>query len=169
MTADLAEMGSLSFFNFRVKYLCVINVSTKYPWVKPMTDKKAKPVLDGFIGMTNISKLNLTYNEGKSVVAERFERTFKGKTYDKMTIHYNHSYLNYLDKLVYEYNNFYHHSNGKKPTDVDYSGLIKEFETNNKAPKFTVGNRKRITKHKKIFSKGYNKNWSRKILVIVTW
>ena len=45
-----------------------------------MMDKKAKPVLDGFIGMTNISKLNLTYNEGKSVVAERFERTFKGKT-----------------------------------------------------------------------------------------
>ena len=32
--------------------------------------------------------------------------------------------------MVYEYNNFYHHSNGKKPIDVDYSGLTKEFETN---------------------------------------
>ena len=31
---DLAEMGSLSSFNFGVKYLlCVIDVSTKYVWL----------------------------------------------------------------------------------------------------------------------------------------
>ena len=31
------------------------------------------------------------------------------------------SYLDYLDKLVYEYKNTYHYSVGKKPSDADYS------------------------------------------------
>ena len=39
--ADLAEMGSLSSKNRNVKYLsCVIDVFTKYGWVKPLKDKK---------------------------------------------------------------------------------------------------------------------------------
>ena len=39
--ADLAEMESLSFKNKSIKYfLCVIDVSTKYAWVKPLKDKK---------------------------------------------------------------------------------------------------------------------------------
>ena len=39
--ADLAEMESLSFKNKNIKYfLCVIDVSTKYAWVKPLKDKK---------------------------------------------------------------------------------------------------------------------------------
>ena len=45
----------------------------------------------------------LTHNEGKSVVAERFIRTLKSK-----------SYLSYLNKLMDEYNNTYHHSIDKK-------------------------------------------------------
>ena len=39
--ADLAEMGSLSSKNKNVQYLlCVIDVFTKYAWVKPLKDKK---------------------------------------------------------------------------------------------------------------------------------
>ena len=39
--ADLAEMGSLSSKNRNVKYLlCVIDVFTKYAWVKRLKDKK---------------------------------------------------------------------------------------------------------------------------------
>ena len=45
--ADLAEMGSLSSRNGGVKYLwCVIDFFPKYVWVKPVTDKKAKRVLN---------------------------------------------------------------------------------------------------------------------------
>ena len=37
--ADLAEMGSLSSKNQGVKYLlCVVDVFTKYIWVKPLKD-----------------------------------------------------------------------------------------------------------------------------------
>ena len=36
---------------------------------------------------------------------------------------------------------------------------------NPKVPKFKVGNRFRITKHKNIFSKGYTENWSKETIL----
>ena len=53
--ADLAVMESLSTKNKRVKYLCVINVFTKYAWVKPLKDKKGKTVFNAFIEIVNES------------------------------------------------------------------------------------------------------------------
>ena len=39
--AELSEMRSLSSKNKNVKYLlCVIDVFTKYAWLKPLKDKK---------------------------------------------------------------------------------------------------------------------------------
>ena len=55
------------------------------------------------------------------------------------------SYLSYLNKLVHQYNNTYHHSVNKKPIHADYSVLTKKIETNHKAPKFKVNDRVRIT------------------------
>ena len=96
-----------------VKYLlCVIDVFTKYAWIKTLKDKKAKTVLHGFTNIVNISKrqpnklrvdqgrkfynsfiqkwlndndvlMYSTCNEGKLIVSERFIRTLKGKTYKK--------------------------------------------------------------------------------------
>ena len=34
-------------------YLCVIDVFTKYPWFKPLKDKKAKAVLHAFVKTVN--------------------------------------------------------------------------------------------------------------------
>ena len=54
--ADLAEMGSLSSKNRGVKYLlCVIDVFTKYAWVKSLKDKKGKTVLNAFTEIVNES------------------------------------------------------------------------------------------------------------------
>ena len=54
--ADLAEMESLSSKNKNVKYLlCVIDVFTKYAWVKPLKDKKCKTILNAFIEIVNES------------------------------------------------------------------------------------------------------------------
>ena len=75
------------------------------------------------------------------------------------------SYLSYLNKLVDQYNNNYHHSIKKKPITANYSALNEKIETNPKALKFKVHDRVRITKYKNIFSKGY-KNWSREIFII---
>ena len=190
---DLAEMESLSSKNQFVRYLFVLDVFTKYAWVEPLKDKKAKTVCNGFIEAVNESKskpnklwvdqgrkfynnfynfikekwldhsilMYSTHNEGKSVVAERFIRTLKGKIYEKMTANDRKFYHNYLNKLANEYNNTYYCSTGKKPINADYAAFFKEIETNHKAPKFKVGDRVRITKYKNIFSKGYTENWSK--------
>ena len=67
-----------------------------------------------------------THNEGKSVVADRFIRTLKGKTYNKKTAGDSKSYLGYLNKQVDQYNNTYDHSIDKKPIDADYSALTEK-------------------------------------------
>ena len=42
-------MGSLSLNNKNAKYLlCVMDVFTKYAWIKPLKDNKGKTVLNGF-------------------------------------------------------------------------------------------------------------------------
>ena len=76
-----------------------------------------------------------------------------------MTRNDKKSHLPYLNKLVDQYNNGYHHSIGKKPINSDYSTLPEKTETNHKAPKFKVNDWVRITNYKNIFSKGYTKNW----------
>ena len=49
------EMGSLSSKN--VNYLlCVVDMFTKYAFVKPLKDKKAKTIFNGFIGIESESK-----------------------------------------------------------------------------------------------------------------
>ena len=99
------------------------------------------------------------------MIAERFIKTLKGKIYKKITANDSKSYLPYLNKLVDQYNNTYHHSTGKKPINADYSALTEKIETNPKAPKFK--DRVRITKYKNIFSsKGYTQNWSREMFII---
>ena len=93
----------------------------------------------------------LTYNEDKSLVPERFKETYICK---KIIVNDSKSYLRYLNKLFDKYNNTYHRSIVKKPIDSDYSVLSEEIHTKPNAPKFKVGDRVRIKKHKKIFSKG---------------
>ena len=78
-----------------------------------------------------------------------------------MTNNDNKSYLAYLNRLVDQYNNTYHHFINKKPINADYSALTEKIETNLKAPKFKVSDKVIITKFRNIFSKGYTENWSR--------
>ena len=73
-----------------------------------------------------------------------------------MTANNLKTYLGYLNKLVEEYNNNYHHSIGKKPVDTDYSTIFNEdIKMNPKAPNFKVDDRVTIIKYKNILTKGY--------------
>ena len=154
--------------------------------VKLFKNKKGKTLLNAFIEIVNkfnrkTNKLRVdqgekfynnlilmysTHIEGNSVIAERFIKTLKAKTYKKVTANDKKSYLPYLNKLVDQYNNTYYHSIHKKPINIDYSALTKNIEMNPKAPKFKVNYRRRITNYKNIFSKGYIENWSREIFII---
>ena len=81
-----------------------------------------------------------THNEGKSVIAERFIKQLKAKIYEKMTSTNSKSYLAYLNKLVDQCNNIYHHSINKKPINTDDSALTVKNETSLKlkTPKFKI-------------------------------
>ena len=74
--------------------------------------------------------------------------------------------LSYLNKLVDQCNNSYHHSINKKPINTDYSALSEKTETNLKAPKFKVNDRVRITKYKNILRKGYTESQENYLLLI---
>ena len=83
-----------------------------------------------------------------------------------MTANDSKYYLSYLNRLVDQYNNTYHHSINKKPIYADYSALTENIETNSKASKFKVNDRFRISKYKNTFCKGYTKKWSIEISII---
>ena len=111
-SVDLADMQSLSKYNRGIKcLLCAIDLFSKYVWVVPLKDKggitivnafqkiisKRKPnkiwvdqggelynnIFKRFLKINNIEMYSL-YNEGKSVVAERFIRTLKNKIFKHM-------------------------------------------------------------------------------------
>ena len=112
---DLADMQSLSRNNKGIKYLlCAIDLYSRYAFVIPLKDKKGISIVNAFDKIIKHSNrkpnkiwvdqggefynnvfekwfsdndINIysTYNEGKSVVAERFTRTLKNKLYKHMT------------------------------------------------------------------------------------
>ena len=82
-----------------------------------------------------------TYNEGKSVIAERFIRTLKNKLYKHMTAVSREVYCDALDDIVDKYNNTYHNGIKKKPVDVknsDYGGYVYEFDEKNPCLKLVI-------------------------------
>ena len=107
-----------------------------------------------------------TYNEGKSVVAERFIRTLKTKLYEHMTATGKNVYYDDLDDVVNKYNNTKHSTIKMKPIDVGNNKRVYIDEHNEKRSRFKVGDRVRISKFKNIFVKGYTPNWSSEILIV---
>ena len=108
-----------------------------------------------------------THNEGKSVVTERFIRILKNKV-DKYTTSVSvNVYINKLDYIVNKYNNTYHRTIRMKPVDVKENTYIDSSkETNDKNPKFKIGDNIRISKYKKSFAKFYSRNWSEEVFVV---
>ena len=87
------------------------------------------------------------YNEGKSVVAERFIRTLKNKICKHKTTISKNLYFHVLDDIVNKYNNTYHKTIKMKPADIkDDSFAEYNEESNEKDPKFKVGYHVRISK-----------------------
>ena len=86
-----------------------------------------------------------TYNEGKSVLAERFIRTLKSKIFKHMTAILKNVYFDVLDDIVKKQNITGHRTIKMKPIDVT-SGSSGEYndDYNKKDPKFKVGDRVKI-------------------------
>ena len=186
---DLADMQLISKYNKGIRYLlCVIDLFSRYAWVIPLKNKKGDSVVEGFKKIfddsnrkpnkiwvdhgsefyinkfksflkKNSIEMCSTYNEGKSVVAERFIKTLKNEIYKHITNIGKNVYFNVLDDIVDKYNNSFHSSIKMKPkdvTDIKYAEYSEE--TNKKCPKFNIGDNVRISKYKNIFVKGYTPN-----------
>ena len=194
---DLADMQSLSRKNKGIKYLlCAIDLYSKYAFVIPLKDKKGIRIVNAFNKIIKQSNrkpnkiwvdqggefynnvfekwlsdndINMysTYNEGKSVVAERFMRTLKNKLHKHMTATGKNVYYDVLDDVVNKYNNTKHSTIKMKPIDVgDNNKRVYIDEHNEKDSRFKVGDRVRISKFKNIFTKGYTPNWSSEIFIV---
>ena len=145
---DLADMQSLSKKNKAIKYLlCAIYLFSKYAFVIPLKDKKGISIVNAFKKVMKQSNrkpnkiwvdqggefynrvfkrwlsgndiiMYSTFNEGKSVVAERFIRTLKNKLYKHMSATGKNVYYDVLDDAVNKYNNTEHNTIKMKPKDV---------------------------------------------------
>ena len=73
-----------------------------------------------------------TFNEGKSVVAERFIRTLKNKIFKHMTAISKNVYFDVLDDIVNKYNSTVHRTIKKKPIDVKNDSYAEYNEDSNK-------------------------------------
>ena len=184
---DLADMQSLSRYNKGFKYLlCAIDLFSKYAWVIPIKDKKSTSTVNAFkkiilkrkpnkiwvdqgsefynntfkdfLKINNIEMYS-TFNEGKSVVAERFIRTLKNKIYKHMTTISKNVYIDVLNDIVNKYNNTIHRTIKIKPIDVTNDSYVEYNEdSNKKGPIFKVNDHVKISKYKNIFAKGYVSN-----------
>ena len=108
-----------------------------------------------------------TFNEGKSVVAERFIETLKNKIYKHMATIGKNVYIDVLDDIFKKYNNAVHSSIKMKPEDVTDDSFVEySEEANKKDPKFKIGDNVRISNYKNIFAKGFTLNWSGEFFVV---
>ena len=108
-----------------------------------------------------------TYNEGKSVLAEKFIRNLKSKIFKHMTVVSQNVYFHVSDDIVNKYNNTVHRSIKIKPIDVTSDSYAEYNEdSNEKGPRFKVGDRVKISKYKNVFAKGYTQNWSEEVFVV---
>ena len=84
-----------------------------------------------------------------------------------MTANSKNVYFNVLNDIVDECNNTYHKTVKVKPIDVKSNSFTEyKEESNDKDPKFKVGDHVRISRYKTIFAKGYAPKWSEEIFFI---
>ena len=179
-----------------------IDVLSKYAWVSPMLNKtgiivakeleiicKQGRVPDKiqsdegteFLNK-NVKTLLNTYNvelyilnsEMKASVVERFNRTIKEKMYRYFTAKRTHKYIDIIQDLVQSYNNSFHRSIKRTPTEVNSENEddVREtlyFDASDEFLnfKFNKGDYVRISKNKHIFEKKYTPNWSQEIFKII--
>jgi hypothetical protein len=111
----------------------------------------------------------------KAGVAERFNRTIKGRIARYMTANRTKRYLPQLQNIVSGYNNSPHSSIGMSPNKVTKSNSYVVWErlygegrrrTRRVRPKFKLGDHVVISKSRDVFERGYTHNWQKEIFTV---
>ena len=132
-------------------------------------------------------QLYSTENEEKSSVVERWNRTMKEKMFKYFSANNTKKYIDILDEMVNNYNNTKHSSVKMTPVEASDKknknrvwfnlyeskrpnlygskrpNLNGKSRTNPVKPKFSVGDKVRITKKKTVFEKGYTPRWTEEV------
>lgn len=193
--ADLIDMQALSKQNNGVKYLlAVIDVFSKYGWLIPLKDKSGELVAKAlksidrkpqkmwvdkgkeFYNQHVKSYVDLysTENDEKSSVVERWNRAMKEKMWKYFSANNTNKYVDVLRELVDQYNNTLHSTIKMTPKEASlkenenkvYLNTYGIVMSNDKQPKFKVGDCVRISKKKKTFEKGYTPLWTEEVFSI---
>ena len=182
--------------------LTVIDFFSKHSWCYPLKNKNYNEIINSFKDIFKKSKRkpkmiqsdegseftnnqvqkffndnNIkwyhTYNRDiKCSICERFNRTILNKIYKNFTLNNNTIWIKDLNKLVKEYNNFYHRTIKMKPVDASKKSnenIVRKnynFEIITNKKKFKIGDKVRVSLLKNTFEKGYTSNWSEQIYVI---
>ena len=180
-------------FNF---LLLVIDIFSKYGWVVPLKNKEGKTVASALktifkerkpekmwvdkgkefynTDVKDFIELYSTENEEKSSVVERWIRTMKEKMWKYFTDNNTNVYIDILPDLVKNYNT--KHSSIKM-TPVEASKPKNELtvwrnlypdrlEAARINPKFSIGDKVRLSKKKALFEKGYTTRWTGEIFTV---
>lgn len=141
--ADLVDMQAFAEFNDNVKYLlCVIDIFSKYGWIKPLKQKTGVAVANAFENIFSEGRkpeklwvdkgtefynkhvkglgveLYSTENEEKSCVIERWNRTMKEKMFKYFSANSTRRYINVLSDMVDNYNSTKHSSTRMTPIEA---------------------------------------------------
>ena len=214
--ADLVDMSSKAKYNDGYTFiLTCIDCFSKYAWAIPIMSKHGTEIVESlkhifstsarkpkrlqtdkgkeflntkvhkFLQENNV-QLFTTESDKKASIAERFNRTMKGRTYKYFTANNTYRYVDVLQSLIDGYNNTYHRSIKMKPINVrpehtiqirqSLYGIrikkvrgtenIKSLKPSAKKYKYAIGDLVRITKARLTFNRGYLPNWSEEIFVV---
>ena len=101
----------------------------------------------------------------KCSICERYNRTILNKIYKNFTLNNNTIWINDLNKLTNEYNNSYHRSIKTKPKIASLKSNenivrnnLYNFNITNENPKFSIGDKVRVSLLKITFEKSYTSN-----------
>ena len=202
--ADLLIMDKYSSQNKGFKYLLnVIDTFSKYVWIEPLKNRTGKNAAEAFESIITQSKrkpnllhvdmgtefvnetfksmlkkynINMyhTYNEEKSAIIERFNRTLNQKLRIYFEARDNFKWYDILPTIIEEYNTKdVHRTIGMRPIDVNKNNeeeilirLSKQNKCDRGIAKFKVGDRVRIYAYKKVFGNKYKNNWTREIFIV---
>lgn len=135
-----------------------------------------------FVGkeMQNIlKKYNITYRtvrspDVKAAIAERFNRTLKGRLWRYFTHKHTRRYIDVLQQIVQSYNNSWHSGIKMAPSAVNLknaaivrNNLSQRYgQRHLRQPKYRVGDVVRVSREKVAFRKAYAGEWTLELFKI---
>lgn len=190
---DIIVYDRFTYHNYKYM-LVVIDIYSRFLQVRAMTNRRLETIINNFedilkvMGTPDIIQCDNEFNKNefikvleqydiktrfsdpdeinKNPIVERVNGTIS-KQLQKIRISTNkYDWYNYLDDVVYNYNHTYHSTIKNKPIDVFTGKEINKQEYIKVDIKYNIGDKVRIMKTKKVFSKGDEITYSTDIYTV---